>query len=927
MKLQKMVCIAGVGTLLLQVGAPLTYAEVILSPKGEQLVTLQQSDLSATITTNQTDTQADLSVSSMSKEVTTLTAEVWTIDDKSDKKELTFEKTEENDFKVSLNRKEWQTDAEVHVLIKAALPDGSVQEFKDYTFKWTETTLASSTVDSSSTKASDIVSTTTTSSSVSASSTEGSTSSTAAATTTQTETSQAHEEKVAAINSATVTMTNLNTDAGSFDVIISNVKSSAPLAKVQVPVWTSENGQDDLKWYTADKQADGTYKVTVQKANHKNGAGEYNVHLYFSFTNGKTVGVSATKTSMAVANKGTLSIENMNTNAGSFDIVVSNVYSSSTIRTVYVPVWTENNGQDDLKWYTATKQANGTYRVTVQKSNHKNDVGLYKFGLYYVDGTGSLHGVTSSTTKLEVAHSGKIAVENMNAQKGTFDVRISGVSSNAPIQSVKIPVWTENAGQDDLKWYTAEKQTDGTYLASIDKANHKNETGTYQIHLYYQYADGLKGVTGTSAKLAEPKVAGKLTIQNVDAQTGTFDVIISEVASPKGVSEVQVPVWSDKKGQDDISWHTATKQADGTYKVTISASQHKYDTGLYHVHLYYKQLDGKMVGVASTTTNLSVTRQTPSAIVSITNVNQTYGSFDVVVSNIFAPKGVDTIRVPVWADVNGQNDINWYTAERQQDGTYSVTVRIANHKYETGKYHAHAYITSAGVQYGVATTTGNITYTKKSGQAFVDVSSHNGTISVDDYRDLIRQGVSGVVVKLTEGTSYTNPYAAMQIANAQAAGLKVSAYHYSHFSSPATAQAEAAYFVAAAKKLGLGTNTVMVNDIEDKDSRVASINENMKAWEAAMKRLGYTNLIHYAGASWIDANNLGYSGSIKTGQFGLSNFWVAQYPYVNGMSADQARLMGYYALAAAWQFTSKAALLSGHSNFDMNLDYTGRFTN
>ena len=35
-------------------------------------------------------------------------------------------------------------------------------------------------------------------------------------------------------------------------------------------------------------------------------------------------------------------------------------------------------------------------------------------------------------------------------------------------------------------------------------------------------------------------------------------------------------------------------------------------------------------------------------------------------------------------------------------------------------------------------------------KTFIDVSSHNGDISVDDYRALARQGVGGVVVKLTE---------------------------------------------------------------------------------------------------------------------------------------------------------------------------------
>ena len=41
-------------------------------------------------------------------------------------------------------------------------------------------------------------------------------------------------------------------------------------------------------------------------------------------------------------------------------------------------------------------------------------------------------------------------------------------------------------------------------------------------------------------------------------------------------------------------------------------------------------------------------------------------------------------------------------------------------------------------------------------KTFVDVSSHNGDISVEDYRVLANKGVGGVVVKLTENTWYNN---------------------------------------------------------------------------------------------------------------------------------------------------------------------------
>ena len=82
----------------------------------------------------------------------------------------------------------------------------------------------------------------------------------------------------------------------------------------------------------------------------------------------------------------------------------------------------------------------------------------------------------------------------------------------------------------------------------------------------------------------------------------------------------------------------------------------------------------------------------------------------------------------------------------------------------------------------------------------IDVSSYQGAMSVNTYTNLKNQGVKYVIVKLTQGTTYVNPYAGTQIANAKAAGLTVYAYDYVTFTSTGAAQAEAAYFAAAARR-------------------------------------------------------------------------------------------------------------------------------
>ena len=142
-------------------------------------------------------------------------------------------------------------------------------------------------------------------------------------------------------------------------------------------------------------------------------------------------------------------------------------------------------------------------------------------------------------------------------------------------------------------------------------------------------------------------------------------------------------------------------------------------------------------------------------------------------------------------------------------------------------------------------------------QTFVDVSSHNGEISVDDYRALARQGMGGVVVKLTEDTWYNNPKAPSQVRNAQIAGLQVSTYHFSRYTTEEEARAEARFYIQAAQKLNLPKNTVMVNDFED-SKMLYNINRNTQAWVNEMRKHGYNNLMFYTSASWLEENNLGY---------------------------------------------------------------------
>ena len=296
---------------------------------------------------------------------------------------------------------------------------------------------------------------------------------------------------------------------------------------------------------------------------------------------------------------------------GDFDVIVSDVSDSNGIKAVKVPVWTVKNDQDDIIWYDGVKQSDGTYKVNVKLSEHKNERGDYNVHLYYQESNGAMRGVLGTKTTVEAPKTsvtGKVDIKNHT--NGDFDVIVSDVSDSNGIKAVKVPVWTVKNDQDDIIWYDGVKQSDGTYKVNVKLSEHKNERGDYNVHLYYQESNGaMRGVLGTKTIVAEAKLSGQLAITNQSPQG--FDVIISEISNPNGVKTVKVPVWSTQGGQDDIIWYNATKQNDGTYKVAINVKDHKNNSGEYNVHLYYEQNDGSLKGVSATRTTVETPKSQP----------------------------------------------------------------------------------------------------------------------------------------------------------------------------------------------------------------------------------------------------------------------------------------------------------------------------
>ena len=541
--------------------------------------------------------------------------------------------------------------------------------------------------------------------------------------------------------SGTISIVNNNPTLGSFDVVISNVKAPNGVETVSVPIWSEINGQDDIIWYTANRQNNGTYTVNVKASAHKNSTDLYNIHLYYIQKDGQMTGVGGTTTQVFIGKtpeqlkpKASFAIENNNAKAGTFDAVITNISAPLGVKEVLVPSWSLENGQDDLIWHKATKQNDGSYRVTIKASEHKGNKGNYRADAYIVDNANNRHYIAEKVVSVDYARpSGVLTIENNNTAAGTFDAVVRNIVAPTGLKEVLVPSWSLVGGQDDLIWHKATRQADGSYRVTIKATDHKNSTGKYRADAYLVDDSNKRFyLTEKVVEVSQTRPSASLFIENNNADLGTFDAVIRNIVAPNGVKEVLVPSWSLVNGQDDLVWHKASRQSDGSYRVTIKASEHKNSLGNYRADVYI--VDNANQRHYVTETIVDVKHNKPVGTISVVNNNNDTGTFDVIISDVYGSKGVRTVQVPIWSEKDGQDDIRWYEATRQANGTYTVNVQATNHKNSTGLYNIHLYyILNDGSQVGVGGTTTTVEFrnAKTKTQTYItNVNSEAGSFTV-----------------------------------------------------------------------------------------------------------------------------------------------------------------------------------------------------
>ncbi|WP_339326975.1 GH25 family lysozyme [Ligilactobacillus salivarius] len=143
--------------------------------------------------------------------------------------------------------------------------------------------------------------------------------------------------------------------------------------------------------------------------------------------------------------------------------------------------------------------------------------------------------------------------------------------------------------------------------------------------------------------------------------------------------------------------------------------------------------------------------------------------------------------------------------------------------------------------------------------------------------------------------------------NARKAGLLVNAYHFARYTSVQDAKNEADFFVTVAKRMGIGTDSVMAVDLEASEI-TPNLNAKTNAFLQYVKDCGYPNVDYYSMASWF------WNGTLNPDIILAKNKWVANY----GVSQPGVNNVG------TWQFSSSWTV--NGAKVDMSYDFSEFYT-
>ncbi|MEW4354882.1 GBS Bsp-like repeat-containing protein [Streptococcus pneumoniae] len=177
---------------------------------------------------------------------------------------------------------------------------------------------------------------------------------------------------------------------------------------------------------------------------------------------------------------------------------------------------------------------------------------------------------------------------NIHTECSNGILKISIETLSKESQQLSLQVFSEHLGDSTSRWYQADHQPNGGYLAQIPLKEHHYQTGNYQIRLYTKgnETSDLTGLAYTSIPIqieqlpSQDKLQPLLKIDTIDPISASYQLTLTETEQSKSVQSAQATVWNDD--ENNARTYDLTQAVSGKWSTLIESKNHQLYSGNYH---------------------------------------------------------------------------------------------------------------------------------------------------------------------------------------------------------------------------------------------------------------------------------------------------------------------------------------------------------
>ena len=348
--------------------------------------------------------------------------------------------------------------------------------------------------------------------------------------------------------------------------ITADIKNPSKINNVYFPTWTSANGQDDIIWYVGEIEND-TVTVNIKTSNHNNEFGEYETHIYMQNNSKEFEFVEAENVDVPKSDKKpTMTDVQVSDVTSTGYTITGKVTDAADIDNVYFPTWTSANGQDDIQWYVG-KISGNTVTVRIQTKNHNAEKGEYYTDIYLYEVLGEVQFIASQTVTIKTQ-------AELDAEEASREAAESK---------------SQTLANEDTAASEEKLETETEPVTEI-------ETGTESTTVL-ETEEMTKKVNAKVVETTDTQIPEILDVKVSNVTKDGYNVAAT-VSNVQDVSKALFPTWTEKNGQDDLTWSEGVIQGN-TITYSVKTSDHNSEAGSYVTHVYLYDINNNLVSIGN----------------------------------------------------------------------------------------------------------------------------------------------------------------------------------------------------------------------------------------------------------------------------------------------------------------------------------------